>query len=137
MDSVDLYIYHIWDYNTPILDVLETLHLAVTAGEVRAIGISNCYAWQLAKANTLAELAGRYQVSMTEISLAWLLGNVTSPVVGATQKRHIDGAVSAVNLQLSSEDRRYLEECYQPHALSGIMAQNTPRTKDAIQVWTR
>lgn len=54
MDYVDLYIYHIWDYNTPILDVLEALHQAVRSGKVRALGISNCYAWQLAKANAIA-----------------------------------------------------------------------------------
>ena len=58
MDYIDLYIYHIWDYNTPIIDVLEALHTAVTAGKVRAVGISNCYAWQLAKANALAEREG-------------------------------------------------------------------------------
>ncbi len=44
MDYIDLYIYHIWDYNTPIIDVLEALYTAVTAGKVRAVGISNCYA---------------------------------------------------------------------------------------------
>ncbi|STD20515.1 putative oxidoreductase [Enterobacter asburiae] len=58
MDYIDLYIYHIWDYNTPVIEVLEALHAAVTAGKVRAIGISNCYAWQLAKANALAEREG-------------------------------------------------------------------------------
>jgi aryl-alcohol dehydrogenase-like predicted oxidoreductase len=73
---------------------------------------------------------------MTEISLAWLLTKVTSPVVGAT-KDHVDGAVNAVNLQLSPEEIRFLEETYQPHVLTGIMAQNTPQTKDARQVWTR
>jgi len=35
MDYIDLYIYHIWDYNTPVIDVLEALHTAVTAGKVR------------------------------------------------------------------------------------------------------
>lgn len=221
MEYIDLYIYHIWDYNTPVLDVLKALHQAVQAGKVRAIGISNCFAWQLAKANALAEregltpfvsvqshynlimrederelagfcaqdniamtpysalasgrlsridnaptrraredsyakgkydktaeqdaeiiarvaeLASQYQVSMTEISLAWLLTKVTAPVVGATKKQHIEDAVKAVNLRLSEEDIRYLEACYQPHALSGIMAQNTPGTKDQKQVWTR
>lgn len=74
---------------------------------------------------------------MTEISLAWLLTKVTAPVVGATQKHHVDGAVSAVNLRLSSEEIRYLEEAYQPHVLTGVMAQNTPQAKDHHQVWTR
>ncbi|QCV80057.1 aldo/keto reductase [Enterobacter ludwigii] len=85
----------------------------------------------------IAELAEQYQVSMTEISLAWLLTRVTSPIVGATQKRHVEGAVNAVSLQLSPEAIRYLEECYQPHFLTGVMAQNTPHTKDVKQVWTR
>ena len=58
MDHVDLYIYHMWDHNTPILDILQGLHEAVTAGKARYIGISNCFAWQLAKANALAEREG-------------------------------------------------------------------------------
>ena len=58
MDYVDLYIYHIWDYNTPIYDVLEGLNNAVKAGKVRYIGISNCFAYQMAKANAIAEKEG-------------------------------------------------------------------------------
>lgn len=54
-DYVDLYIYHMWDYQTPIFDILEGLNDAVKAGKVRYIGIANCYAYQLAKANALAE----------------------------------------------------------------------------------
>lgn len=61
----------------------------------------------------------RHQVSMAEISLAWLLTKVTSPVVGATKKDHVDGAVNAVNLQLSPEEIRFLEDTYQPHVLTG------------------
>ena len=41
MDYVDLYIYHMWDYNTPIYDIMEGLNNAVKAGKVRYIGISN------------------------------------------------------------------------------------------------
>lgn len=47
MDYVDLYICHMWDYRTPIEEIMEGLNNAVKAGKVRAIGISNCYAWQL------------------------------------------------------------------------------------------
>lgn len=85
----------------------------------------------------VAELAQKYGVSMTEVSLAWLLTKTDSPVAGATKISHIDGVVNAVELQLSAEDLVYLEETYRPHKLSGIMAQNTPQTKDAKQVWTR
>ena len=151
MDYVDLYILHMWDYHTPIEETLEGLSDAVKAGKVRAIGISNCYAYQLAKANAIAEregfpkfvsIQGHYNllfreeeremarlckednISMTEVSLAWLLSKVTSPVVGMTKPSHIDGAVKAVELELSEEEVRYLEELYQPHKLVGVMADN-------------
>src|SRR5699024_780146 len=57
-DYVDLYIYHMWDYATPLYEILEGLSNAVKAGKVRYVGISNCYAYQLAKANALAEKEG-------------------------------------------------------------------------------
>ena len=58
MDYVDLYIYHMWDYETSLEEILEGLNDAVRSGKARAIGISNCFAWQLAKANALAEREG-------------------------------------------------------------------------------
>ena len=58
MDYVDLYIYHMWDHQTPLYDILEGLSTVVKAGKARYIGISNCFAWQLAKANALAEKEG-------------------------------------------------------------------------------
>ena len=58
MDYVDLYIYHMWDYQTPLYDIMDGLNRIVKAGKARYIGISNCFAWQLAKANALAEKEG-------------------------------------------------------------------------------
>ena len=220
MDYVDLYIYHMWDYQTPILDILEGLHNVVKAGKVRYVGISNCFAWQLAKANALAEkegfpqfvsmqghynlifreeeremakfcqedniamtpysalaggrlskhsgemskrlqedsyarlkydvtaaqdgiiidrvakLAEKHDVSMTEISLAWLLTKVTSPVVGPTKLHHVEGAVKAVELSLTDEELAYLEEPYVPHRLVGVMAQNTTAAAKENHVWS-
>ena len=218
-DYVDLYIYHMWDYQTPIFEVLDALNDAVKAGKVRYIGIANCYAWQLAKANALAEkngfakfisvqnhynllfreeeremapfcaedniamtpysalasgrlsrkpgetskrlqedtyakgkydgtaeqdskiiarvveLAEKYGVTMTEISLAWLLTKVQSPVCGATKLHHVEAPVKAVELKLSPEDISYLEELYVPHKLVGVMAQNKPSSDKNSQVW--
>ena len=220
LDCVDLYIYHMWDYETPIYDVLDGLNQAVKAGKVRYIGISNCFAYQLAKANALAEregfakfvsVQGHYNlifreeeremarlcqedniamtpysalaggrlskrpgetskrleedsyakfkydatakqdaviiqrvaelaenrgVSMTEISLAWLLTKVTAPVVGATKLHHIDGAAKAVELTLSPDEIAYLEAEYVPHKLVGVMAQNTPAAAREQHVWS-
>ncbi len=58
MDYVDLYIYHMWDYHTPMEEIMEGLNNAVKAGKARYIGISNCFAWQLAKANYYARANG-------------------------------------------------------------------------------
>ncbi|MBE6072634.1 MAG: aldo/keto reductase [Clostridium butyricum] len=61
MDYVDLYILHMWDYNTPIEDIMEALHDVIKQGKVRYIGISNCYSWQIAKANEIAKAKGYEQ----------------------------------------------------------------------------
>lgn len=54
LEYVDLYIYHMWDYHTPIEDIMIGLDKMIKSGKARAIGISNCFAWQLAKANYFA-----------------------------------------------------------------------------------
>lgn len=57
-DYVDLYIYHMWDYFTPIEEIMDGLNQVVKAGKTRYIGISNCFAWQLQKANDIAQHNG-------------------------------------------------------------------------------
>ena len=220
MDYVDLYIYHMWDYNTPLYDIMEGLNNAVKSGKARYIGISNCFAYQLAQANALAEkerfakfvsvqghynlifreeeremvklcyenhiamtpysplaggrlskrpgetskrlledsyahlkydatarqdgiiidrvtqLADKYGVSMTEISLAWLLTKVTAPVVGTTKLHHIEDMAKATQLTLTADDLAFLEEPYVPHNLVGVMAQNTPLAAKDKHVWS-
>ena len=82
----------------------------------------------------VVELADRYSVEMTQIALAWLLTRVESLIVGATKLHHIEGAVRALDIQLTADDIRYLEEPYVPHNLSGVMAVNKP-VMDAEPVW--
>ena len=84
----------------------------------------------------VAEIAEKRGVTMTEVSLAWLLTRVTAPVVGATKLHHIEGAAKAVELTLSEEESAYLEEPYVPHPLSGVMAQNRPAAAKETHVWS-
>ncbi|MBR0025507.1 MAG: aldo/keto reductase, partial [Muribaculaceae bacterium] len=84
----------------------------------------------------VVELADRYGVEMTQISLAWLLTKVESPIVGATKLHYIEGAVRALDIQLTADDIRYLEEPYVPHNLSGVMAVNKP-TMSEEPVWVK
>lgn len=206
VEYVDLYIYHMWDYNSDIEEVLETLNELINERKIRYIGISNCFAYQLAKANAICEkkgwakfisiqghynlifreeeremvklcyednialtpysslasgrlsrrlnetskrleedefaktkydltknqdekiikrveeLADKHNVSMSEISLAWLLTKVTSPIVGATKPHHVETAVKSVDLKLTPDEIKYLEELYVPHKLVGVLA---------------
>ena len=84
----------------------------------------------------VAELADKHGVSMTEVSLAWLLTKVTAPVVGMTKMHHVEGAVKSVELKLTSEEIAYLEEPYVPHKLVGVMAQNTAAAANQPHVWS-
>ena len=54
-DHIDLYQMHRWDAVTPIEETLRALDDLVRSGKVRYIGASNYMAWQLARANLLAE----------------------------------------------------------------------------------
>ncbi len=55
-DHIDLYQIHRWDETTPIEETLRTLDDLVRSGKVRYVGASNFAAWQLARANLLAEI---------------------------------------------------------------------------------
>ena len=205
-DRIDLYQIHRWDYSTPIVETLLTLHDLVRQGTVGYIGASSMWAWQLAKAlftsdrfgiarfvsmqnhynlcyreeeqemiplckdqgiglipwSPLARgfLTGRYKRGKTpgtsryktdkyfaerffrpedfdvverveevakekgattaQTALAWLLHKgVNAPIIGATKVEHIDEAVGSLDLQLSADDMRRLEEPYKTHRILG------------------
>ncbi len=68
------------------------------------------------------QLAQKYNVSMAQISLAWLYKKgVVSPVVGATKINHFEDAVKAIDLDLSDDDCKYLEELYINHKIVGAL----------------
>src|SRR5919198_6085515 len=54
LDHVDLYQIHRWDPLTPIKETMDALHDVVRAGKARYIGASSMYAWQFAKAQSVA-----------------------------------------------------------------------------------
>jgi aryl-alcohol dehydrogenase (NADP+) len=59
--------------------------------------------------------------SMARIAYAWLLGRaaVTAPIVGASKVWQLEEAVSALDIALSSDEVRALEEAYRPHPVLG------------------
>jgi aryl-alcohol dehydrogenase-like predicted oxidoreductase len=55
-DRIDLLWVHVWDYSTPVEEVMRALDDQVRAGKVLYVGISDAPAWVVSRANTLAEL---------------------------------------------------------------------------------
>jgi aryl-alcohol dehydrogenase-like predicted oxidoreductase len=57
-DYVDLYWVHARDFTTPIEEVMRALDDVVRQGKVLYVGVSDTPAWEVSRANTLAELRG-------------------------------------------------------------------------------
>jgi 1-deoxyxylulose-5-phosphate synthase len=64
------------------------------------------------------QVAQERGVSMAQVALAWVLNNpvVAAPIVGATKPHHLADAVAALDVSLTDDELRRLEEPYQPQA---------------------
>jgi aryl-alcohol dehydrogenase-like predicted oxidoreductase len=67
------------------------------------------------------EIAAVHGVPPARVALAWLLQkpSVTAPIVGASKPQHLEDALAAVDLKLTAEQIRALEEPYVPHPIAG------------------
>jgi len=70
-------------------------------------------------AERVGEIAANRGISRAQIALAWLLQKeeVTAPIIGSTKISHLEDAVSALSVKLTSEEITRLEELYIPHPL--------------------
>ncbi|MGA8027933.1 MAG: aldo/keto reductase, partial [Bryobacteraceae bacterium] len=69
----------------------------------------------------LTEVAETRGLPNTQIALAWLLSKpeVSAPIIGASKPRHLDDALAALSVQLSSDEIKRLEKPYKPHPVLG------------------
>jgi 1-deoxyxylulose-5-phosphate synthase len=67
-------------------------------------------------ARRVAEVAQRRGVTSAQVAMAWVAGHqgVTAPLVGADAPEQVDAAVAAAGMQLSAEERDFLEAPYRP-----------------------
>jgi aryl-alcohol dehydrogenase-like predicted oxidoreductase len=70
----------------------------------------------------VSEVAAARGVPMAQIALAWQLTKpaITSPIVGATKLHHLQDAVAAVDLKLTQDEVKALEEPYVAHPVLGL-----------------
>ncbi len=68
------------------------------------------------------KVAGDRGVPMAQVALAWLLSKpaITAPIVGATKLHHLQDAVAAVELKLTEDEVKALEEPYVAHPVLGL-----------------
>jgi aryl-alcohol dehydrogenase-like predicted oxidoreductase len=71
--------------------------------------------------DALVDLAKKRGVPPAQLALAWLLHKpaMVAPIVGASKPHHLDDAIAAVDLKLSAEEIKQLEEPYVPHPVAG------------------
>jgi aryl-alcohol dehydrogenase (NADP+) len=72
-------------------------------------------------ADCVTKVAKERGVSGPQIALAWMLHkpHISSPIIGSTQLEHLDQAIAALDLKLSEEEIKQLEEPYRPHPVLG------------------
>jgi len=72
-------------------------------------------------ADRAAEVATERGVTASQIALAWVLNKsyIHSPIVGATKMEHLEQAIAALDIKLSDDEIKRLEEPYKPHPILG------------------
>ena len=64
--------------------------------------------------------AKKHGKNNAQIAIAWLLAKgVTAPIVGASKMTHLEDTIAAAEIKLTDEEVKYLEEPYEPKAVSG------------------
>jgi len=57
-DYIDLLYLHVWDFTTPVEEILRAMDDLVRSGKVVYVGISDAPAWQISRMQAIAELRG-------------------------------------------------------------------------------
>lgn len=72
-------------------------------------------------AERVQETARNRGITGSQVALAWLLNkpHITAPIIGATKLAHLEEAIAALEIDLSEDEIKFLEEPYQPHPVLG------------------
>jgi len=71
--------------------------------------------------NSVEKIAKNRGISMAQVALAWILSRdgVSAPIVGTTSLKNLEELLAAVDIKLTAEEIKELEEPYQPQAVFG------------------
>jgi aryl-alcohol dehydrogenase (NADP+) len=67
------------------------------------------------------QVAAERGVSPSQLALAWVLSKpyITAPIIGSSKMEHLDQSIAALEIKLSPEEIKRLEEPYRPHPVLG------------------
>ncbi|KAJ3992977.1 NADP-dependent oxidoreductase domain-containing protein [Lentinula boryana] len=73
------------------------------------------------KRGHVEEIAKKKNAKMAQIAIAWVMARdgVTAPIIGTTSLDNLDELLAAVDIKLSEDDMKYLEELYEPRSIIG------------------
>ncbi|KAB5590450.1 hypothetical protein CTheo_6113 [Ceratobasidium theobromae] len=65
------------------------------------------------------QTAKKRGISMAQVAIAWSLSKdvVSAPIIGTTNLKNLEDSIGALNVQLTEEEIKYLEEAYTPQAI--------------------
>ncbi len=69
----------------------------------------------------IKEIAQEKDVTPAQVSLSWILHKpgITSPIVGVTKMEHLEQAIDAIEMKLTHDELKRIEEAYLPHPIIG------------------
>ena len=75
---------------------------------------ANAYGGSLAEIEELnkaiAEIAENHNAKVAQLPIAWAIAKGTLPIIGATKVHHVEDAADAVNIELSDDEIKTMEE---------------------------
>ncbi len=72
-------------------------------------------------AERAAEVAKSHNATASQVALAWVLSkpHIAAPIIGSSKIGHLYQAIAALEIKLSDEEIKRLEESYLPHPILG------------------
>ncbi|CCD26965.1 aldo/keto reductase NDAI_0J00730 [Naumovozyma dairenensis CBS 421] len=84
------------------------------------MGLDNLADDQKEIVKRVEHLATKKNISMAMLSISWALHKGANPIVGLNSIERVDEAIKAIDVKLTEDDIKYLEETYKPQNVQGL-----------------
>jgi len=101
---------HTWCWNKVRFRVNTTLKNPLPTESARGKRYNPVLAQLEKLTGAMKEIGDKYNVSTSQIGIAWAIAKGTIPIIGATKEQHAIEAAEAAKIQLTIDDVKYLEE---------------------------